>query len=98
MDIMLIVLSIYVWIFYAYVVLFVCVSTLQAIKQPKMIFYIGIYRQIIAKTLVSYIIVKYFELDYIYLFVGMFFMIYSAAIFAYFYTMYKLRVLCNIRV
>lgn len=87
-----------VWIFYAYVILFICVSTLQAIKQPKMIFYIGLYRQIIAKTLVSYIIVNYFELDYIYLFVGMFFMIYSAAIFAYFYTMYKLRVLCNIRV
>jgi putative MATE family efflux protein len=91
-------LLIEVWVFYAYVVLFVCVSTLQAIKQPKMIFYIGIYRQIIAKTLVSYIIVKYFELDYFYLFVGMFFMIYSAAIFAYFYTMYKLKVLCNIRV
>ncbi|ADG91833.1 MATE efflux family protein [Arcobacter nitrofigilis DSM 7299] len=87
-----------VWIFYAYIILFICVSTLQAIKQPKMIFYIGIYRQLIAKAIVSYIIVSYFKLDYIYLFVGMLLMIYSAAIFAYFYTMYKLRVLCNIRV
>lgn len=88
-------LIIEVWIFFAYVTLFICVSTLQAIKQPKMIFYIGFYRQIVAKFLVSYAIVKYFELDYIYLFVGMFFMIYSAAIFAYFYTQYKLKTLCQ---
>ena len=84
-----------VWIFYAYVILFVCISTLQAIKQPKMIFYIGLYRQIFAKFIVSFIIVKYFELDYIYLFVGMFFMIYSAAIFGYFYTKFKLKELCK---
>jgi len=84
-----------VWIFYAYVTLFICVSTLQAIKQPKMIFWIGLYRQIIAKTLVAFLIVKYYELEYIYLFVGMFVMIYSAAIFAYFYTKFKLKVLCK---
>ena len=88
-------LFIEVWIFFAYVVLFVCVSTLQAIKQPKMIFYIGLYRQIAAKLIISFVLVKYFELDYIYLFVGMFFMIYSAAIFAYFYTNYKLKILCK---
>lgn len=79
-------LLIEVWIFYAYVTLFICVSTLQAIKQPKMIFYIGLYRQIIAKTIVAFIIVKYYELEYVYLFVGMFVMIYSAAIFSYIYT------------
>ena len=84
-----------VWIFYAYIILFVCISTLQAIKQPKMIFYIGLYRQIVAKFITAFIIVKYFELDYIYLFVGMFFMIYSAAIFAYFYTKMKLKILCQ---
>ncbi len=84
-----------VWIFYAYVVLFICVSTLQAIKQVKMIFWIGLYRQIIAKTLVAFIIVKYYELEYVYLFVGMFVMIYSAAIFAYFYTNSRLKVLCK---
>ena len=84
-----------VWIFYAYVILFICMSTLQGIKQPKMIFYIGLYRQIIAKTIVAFVIVKYYELDFIYLFVGMFFMIYSAAIFAYFYTMFKLKIMCK---
>jgi putative MATE family efflux protein len=75
-----------IWIFYAYVILFVCVSTLQAIKQPKMILYIGLYRQLFAKFIIAYLIVKYFELDFIYLWFGILFMIYSAAIFAYFYT------------
>jgi putative MATE family efflux protein len=88
-------LTIEVWIFFAYVILFISVSTLQGIKQPKMIFYIGLYRQIIAKFIVSFLIVKYFELDYIFLFIGMFFMIYSAAIFAFFYTKIKLKTLCK---
>ena len=78
-------LLIEIWIFYAYVVLFICVSTLQAIKQPQMILYIGLYRQIFAKLIIAYLIVKYFELDFIYLWFGVLFMIYSAAIFAFFY-------------
>lgn len=75
-----------IWIFYAYVVLFICVSTLQAIKQPKMILYISLYRQIFAKLIIAYLIVKYFELNFIYLWFGILFMIYSAAIFAFFHT------------
>jgi putative MATE family efflux protein len=84
-----------IWIFYAYVVLFICVSTLQAIKQPKMLLYIGLYRQIFAKLIIAYFIVKYFELDFIYLWFGILFMIYSAAIFAYFYTNGLLKKICN---
>ena len=84
-----------VWIFYAYVILFVCISTLQGIKKPKMILYIGLYRQIFAKLIIAYIIVKFFELDYIYLWFGILFMIYSAAIFAYFYTNRVLKKECN---
>ncbi len=87
-------LIIEVWIFYAYVILFICVSTLQAIKKPKMILYIALYRQIIAKFLVAYILVIWLALDYIYLWVGVLFMIYSAAIFAYFYTQNILKKLC----
>lgn len=75
-----------VWIFYGYVILFICVSTLQAIKKPKMIIYIALYRQIIAKFLVAYIAVILLDLDYIYLWVGVLVMIYSAAIFTYIYT------------
>ena len=88
-------LLIEIWIFYAYIILFVCVSTLQAIKQPKMILYIGLYRQIFAKLIISYLIVKYFELDFIYLWFGILFMIYSAAIFANFYTNSLLKKLIN---
>ena len=60
----------------------------------KMLLYIGLYRQIIAKLVISYLIVKYFELDFIYLWFGILFMIYSAAIFTYFYTNNLLKKLC----
>lgn len=85
-----------IWIFYAYVVLFICVSTLQAIKKPKMILYIALYRQIVAKLITAYLIVKIFELDFVYLWIGILIMIYSAAIFAYFYTKNLLKKSCNI--
>ena len=88
-------LLIEIWIFYAYVVLFICVSTLQAIKKPKMLLYIGLYRQIFAKLIIAYVIVKYFELDFIYLWFGILFMIYSASIFIYFYTRKLLKEVCN---
>jgi len=88
-------LLIEIWIFYAYIILFICVSTLQGIKQPKMILYIGLYRQIFAKLIIAYLIVKYFELDFIYLWFGILIMIYSAAIFAYFYTNNLLKTICN---
>ena len=42
-----------IWIFYAYIILFVCVSTLQGIKKPKMLLYIGLYRQIFAKLIIA---------------------------------------------
>ncbi len=80
-----------VWIFYAYVILFICVSTLQAIKKPKMILYIALYRQIIAKLLVAYSLVVWLELDFIYLWIGILVMIYSAAIFTYLYTQNMLK-------
>lgn len=85
-----------IWIFYAYVVLFICVSTLQAIKKPKMILYIALYRQIVAKLIIAYLIVKIFELDFVYLWIGILIMIYSAAFFAYFYTKNLLKKSCNI--
>ena len=59
-----------------------------------MIFYIALYRQIVAKFLVSYIVVIYFQLDYIYLWVAILVMIYSASIFAFYYTKGLLKDLC----
>ena len=84
-------LLIEVWLFFAFVTLFVCVSTLQGIKKPKMIFYVGLYRQIVAKLLVAIIIVTYLELDITYLWYGILVMIYSAAIFLYCYTKVTLK-------
>ena len=84
-----------IWIFYAYIVLFICVSTLQGIKKPKMILFISLYRQIFAKLIIAWVIVKYFDLDFIYLWFGILFMIYSAAVFAYFYTNRVLKEVCN---
>ena len=83
-----------VLIFYAYVILFICVSTLQGIKKPKMILYIALYRQLIAKYAIAYVLVIWLALDYIYLWVGVLVMIYSAAIFAYFYTQRLLKEVC----
>ncbi|WP_419770862.1 MAG: MATE family efflux transporter [Candidatus Marinarcus sp.] len=80
-----------VWIFFAFLTLFICVSTLQGIKKPTMIFYVGLYRQIIAKIIVGYLIVKYFQLDIFWLWIGILVMIYSAAIFMFFYTRYTLK-------
>ncbi|RXJ98073.1 MATE family efflux transporter [Arcobacter sp. CECT 8986] len=84
-------LAVEVWTFYAFVTLFICVSTLQAIKKPKMIFWIGLYRQIVAKYMVGYTIVIYFALDFKYFWIGVMVMIYSAAIFAFLYTRNELK-------
>lgn len=79
-------LLIEVWIFFAFLILFICVATLQGIKQPKMIFYVALYRQIVAKFMVGYLIVHYFELDIIWFWIGLLIMIYSAALFLFVYT------------
>ena len=80
-----------VWIFFAFLVLFICVATLQGIKKPKMIFYIAAYRQIIAKFIVGYTVVHIFELEIIWLWVSLLVMIYSAAIFMFLYTKWTLN-------
>lgn len=84
-------LLIEVWLFFAFVILFICVSTLQGIKKPKMIFYISIYRQVIAKLLICYIVVNIFDLEIKYLWYGIVLMIYSSAIFLFLYTKNMLR-------
>ena len=84
-------LLIEVWIFFAFLILFICVATLQGIKQPKMIFYVALYRQIIAKFLVGYLIVSYFNLDIFWFWLGLLLMIYSAALFLFFYTINRLK-------
>ena len=80
-----------VWVFFAYIVIFVCVSTLQGIKTPKVIPYVSFYRQILAPYILFYIIVNYLKLNIIYLWVGIMVITYSAAIFIGIYTYKKLN-------
>ena len=79
-------LIVQIWVFFALLALYVCVSALQGIKKPKMVFYIGMYRQIFAQILIAFFVVKYFQLDIMYLWISILVMVYSAAIFLFFYT------------
>lgn len=73
-------LYIEVFVFFGYVILFMCVSTLQGIKRPNMILYIGLYRQIFGKVILFGAIVYWWELPYVALWYGLFFIVYSSAI------------------
>lgn len=84
-------LYIEVFIFFGYVILFVCVATLQGIKKPNIIFYVGLYRQFIAKIVIFGAIVWWLKLPYIAMWYGLFFIIYSAAIFMGWRTYYWLK-------
>ena len=55
----------------AYILIFVNVSFLQAIKRPKMIFYIGLFRQIIMPIILFYI-AYYYDLSAVYYWIATF--------------------------
>lgn len=69
-----------VFIFCGFVTHFVCVATLQGIKKPAMIFYIGAYRQLIAPIIVFTLVAKVWELSFIWLWIGLGFVVYSSAV------------------
>ena len=60
-----------------------------------MVFYIGMYRQIIAQVVIATLVVKYFQLDIMYLWIAIMIMVYSAAIFLFFYTRRTLCICTN---
>lgn len=91
-------LYIEVFIFFGYVVLFICVSTLQGIKRPKMILYVGLYRQIIGKIVLFSLIVTLWQLPYVNIWYGFFFIVYSSAVFIAWYTYKALEVPLSSRV
>lgn len=84
-------LHVVIFLFYGYVTHFVCVSTLQGIKQPSMIFYIGFFRQLFAPTIVFFLIVRYFELTFMWLWIGLGFIVYSSALVLVYYTWNKIK-------
>jgi Na+-driven multidrug efflux pump len=69
-----------VFIFCGFVTHFVCVATLQGMKKPAMIFYIGAYRQLFAPIIVFTLISKVWELSFVWLWVGLGFVVYSSAV------------------
>ncbi len=78
-------------IFFAYITLFISVSTLQGIKEPFMIPYVSAYRQLIMPGIVLFILVNLYSVDIFYIWIAMALIIYSAAIYLYLYTKQKLQ-------
>jgi putative MATE family efflux protein len=77
-------------IFFAFITLFISNSTLQGIKQPFVIPYVSLYRQIIMPFILLYIGVVYFDCSVITVWIIIGLIIYSAAIWMYFYMKKKL--------
>lgn len=78
------------FIFFSFITLFISNSTLQGIKNPFMIPYIGFYRQIFMPLILFFFVVNIFHLPIIYLWISMFITMTSAAIFMKIYTKKKL--------
>ena len=79
------------FIFFSFITLFISTSTLQGIKNPFMIPYIGFYRQIFMPLIFFSLVVNIFNLPIIYLWVSMFIIISSAAIYMKIYTKKQLE-------
>jgi putative MATE family efflux protein len=80
-------------IFFGYITLFVTISTLQAIKKPKIIPYISTYRQIFMRLILFYLVVEYFMLPLESIWWSTFFLTYSAAIFSLWYVNREIKLL-----
>ncbi|WP_309496229.1 MATE family efflux transporter [Sulfurovum sp.] len=74
------------FIFFSFITLFISTSTLQGIKNPFIIPYIGFYRQILMPLIFFPLVVNVFDLPIVYLWVSMFIIISSAAIYMKIYT------------
>lgn len=81
------------FLFCGYVTHFACVATLQGIKKPPMIFYVGFFRQILAPSIVYTVIVSYCELSFIWMWIGLGGIVYSSAIALLYYTYLKVKAL-----
>jgi putative MATE family efflux protein len=79
------------FLFCSYVTHFVCVSTLQGIKQPIMIFYVGFFRQLFAPALVYTLIVYVWKLSFVWIWIGLGVIVYSSALFLLSYTFQKVN-------
>ena len=78
-------------IFFAFITLFISNSVLQGIKQPFIIPYVSLYRQLIMPFILLNIAVVYFKCNIITVWIIIGLIIYSAAIWIYFYMKKKLE-------
>ena len=84
-------ISVMMLLFFGYVTHFVCVATLQGIKQPIVIFYIGAFRQLLAPIIVYTLIVKVLNLSFLWMWVGLGGIVYSSAIVILWHTILTLK-------
>ncbi|MDQ7042360.1 MAG: MATE family efflux transporter, partial [Sulfurimonas sp.] len=80
------------FIFFSFITLFISTSTLQGIKNPFIIPYISFYRQILMPLIFFFLVVNVFHLSIIYLWVSMFLIITSAAIYLRVYVTKQLKI------
>lgn len=81
------------FLFCGYVTHFACVATLQGIKKPTMIFYVGFFRQILAPSIAYTLIVTYFGFSFMWMWIGLGCIVYSSALFLLYYTYTQLPTL-----
>jgi len=82
-------------VFFAFITIFISNSTLQGIKEPFIIPYVSLYRQLLMPIIVLYILVNIFNVDLLFIWISIGVIIYSAAIWIYIYTQRKLALLAN---
>ena len=78
-------LRISAFIYWAYIILFVAVSALQGLKRPMYAIWIGLYRQIMAPSIVFYILARLLGMGLTGIWWGIFLVTWSATIFTMLY-------------
>ncbi|HIC12952.1 MAG TPA: MATE family efflux transporter [Sulfurimonas sp.] len=79
------------FIFFSFITIFISTSTLQGIKRPFVVPYVSFYRQIFMPLIFFTLVVYVFELSIIYLWISMFLIITSAAIYLKLYVNKELK-------
>ena len=82
-------------VFYAYIILSVCVSALQGMKRPLYAVLIGLWRQIVAPALLFWVLTEAMGLGLLGIWWGIFAITWSAALFTLFYARRILRKVQN---
>ena len=72
--------------FFAYVVMFVSVATLQAVKKPMFPMYLGLARQLILPATINYILIVVLDLPMICLFISIVVIVICSALLSHWYT------------